>query len=182
MTLARWPNKGTVQMGNILDPGPTRKDADLQTRGGTFNYTYDRPELWTQADDIWLDGIFGYSWEWSYNKIASIDTENKSITLAYGEMSGLFKNWYPDFHFAQNLLEEIDMPGEYYIDRSQGILYFMPTAAFQADNPEITVSMLKTPMINTANTSYVTFEDLILENGRIPGGHHGRQPCPAGAL
>ncbi|MCA0753539.1 Ig-like domain-containing protein [Paenibacillus sp. N4] len=166
MTLARWPNNGTVQMGSILDPGPTRKDADLQTRGGTFTYTYDRPELWSGADDIWLDGIFGYSWEWSYNKIASIDTENKSITLAYGEMSGLFKNWYPDFHFAQNLLEEIDMPGEYYIDRSAGILYFLPTAAFQAEAPEITVSMLKTPMINAVNTSYVTFEDLILENGR----------------
>lgn len=47
------------------------------------------------------------------------------------------------------------------------------------DNPEITVSMLKTPMINTANTSYVTFEDLILENGRdsgavIMGGSHVR--------
>ncbi len=169
MTLARWPNKGTVQMGNIIDPGPTRKDADLQTRGGTFTYTYERPELWTQADDIWLDGIFGYSWEWSYNKIASIDTQNKSITLAYGEMSGLFKNWYPDFHFAQNLLEEIDMPGEYYIDRSKGKLYFMPTAAFQASNPEITVSMLKAPMISTLNTSFVTFEDLILENGRDSG-------------
>lgn len=39
--------------------------------------------------------------------------------------------------------------------------------------------MLKTPMINTANTSYVTFEDLILENGRdsgavIMGGSHVR--------
>ncbi|OKP97146.1 OmpL47-type beta-barrel domain-containing protein [Paenibacillus sp. P46E] len=169
MTLARWPNKGTVQMGNIIDPGPTRKDADLQTRGGTFTYTYERPELWTQADDIWLDGIFGYSWEWSYNKIASIDTVNKSITLAYGEMSGLMKTWYPDFHFAQNLLEEIDMPGEYYIDRTQGILYFMPTAAFGENNPEITVSMLKTPMISTVNTSHVTFEDLILENGRDSG-------------
>ncbi|ACT02807.1 Ig-like domain-containing protein [Paenibacillus sp. JDR-2] len=178
MTLARWPNNGTVQMGDIVDPGPTRKDADLQTRGGTFKYTYDRPALWTQADDIWLDGIFGYSWEWSYNKVASIDTVGKTITLAYGEMSGLFKNWYPDFHFAQNLLEEIDMPGEYYIDRSQGILYFMPTAAFkQKANPEITVTMLKTPMINTVNTSFVNFEDLILENGRdsaavIMGGNH----------
>ncbi|WP_284645667.1 Ig-like domain-containing protein [Paenibacillus silviterrae] len=179
MTLARWPNNGTVQMGNILDPGPTRKDPDLQTRGGTFAYSYERPELWTQANDIWLDGIFGYSWEWSYNKVAAIDTANKTITLAYGEMSGLFKNWYPDFHFAQNLLEEIDMPGEYYIDRSRGILYFMPTAAFQTDAPEITVSMLKTPLINAVNTSYVTFEDLILENGRdsaavIMGGSHVR--------
>jgi len=178
MTLARWPNKGTVQMGEIMDPGPTRKDADLQTRGGTFKYTYERPSLWTQADDIWLDGIFGYSWEWSYNKVASIDTVNKTITLAYGEMSGLFTNWYPDFHFAQNLLEEIDMPGEYFIDRSQGIMYFLPTAAFQKKaNPEITVTMLKTPMINTVNTSHVTFEDLIMENGRdsavvIMGGNH----------
>src|SRR5690606_24270471 len=41
MTLARWPNNGTVQMGNILDPGPTRRDPDLQTRGGTFTYTYE---------------------------------------------------------------------------------------------------------------------------------------------
>ncbi|WP_438445432.1 Ig-like domain-containing protein [Gorillibacterium sp. sgz5001074] len=167
MTLARWPNNGTVQMGTILDKGPDRKSPDLQTRGGTFTYTYERPDLWTQAEDIWLDGIFGYSWEWSYNKIAAIDTINKSITLAYGEMSGLFKNWYPDFHFAQNLLEELDMPGEYYIDRTKGVLYFMPTAAFAAaENPEITVTMLKTPMINAVNASFITFEDLILENGR----------------
>lgn len=65
MTLARWPNAGavkpTVQMGDIIDPGPTRKDADLQDRGGTFTYGYDRPKYWTQADDVWLDGIFGYS-------------------------------------------------------------------------------------------------------------------------
>ncbi|WP_238392531.1 Ig-like domain-containing protein [Paenibacillus antri] len=166
MTLARWPNEGTVQMGDILDPGPTRRDADLQQRGGTFKFTYDRPQYWTQADDIWLDGIFGYSWEWSYNKIANIDLENKTITLRYGEMSGIFTNWYPDFHFAQNLLEEIDMPGEYYIDRAKGVLYFLPTASFAEANPDITVTMLKTPMINAVNASHITFKDLILENGR----------------
>ncbi|THF76279.1 hypothetical protein E6C55_19475 [Cohnella fermenti] len=178
MTLARWPNDSTVQMDEILDPGPTKKDADLQDRGGTFTYTYDRPQYWTQADDIWLDGIFGYSWEWSYNKIESIDTTNKTITLRYGEMSGIFKNWYPDFHFASNLLEEIDMPGEYYIDRDNGKLYYLPNAEFLASaSPEITVTMLKTPMINALNASYITFDGLILENGRdsaavIAGGSH----------
>ncbi|UQZ37388.1 hypothetical protein C2I18_05420 [Paenibacillus sp. PK3_47] len=169
MTLARWPNEGTVQMDEILDPGPTRKDpnGEVHTRGGTFTYTYDRPQYWTQADDIWLDGIFGYSWEWSYNKIASIDTAAKSITLRYGEMSGIFKNWYPDFHFAQNLLEEIDMPGEYYIDREAGKLYFLPNAGFAASaDPGIEVTMLKTPMINALNASYIDFSELVLENGR----------------
>lgn len=181
MTLARWPNEGTVQMDEILDPGPTRKDpnGEVHTRGGTFTYTYDRPQYWTQADDIWLDGIFGYSWEWSYNKIASIDTEAKSITLRYGEMSGIFKNWYPDFHFAQNLLEEIDMPGEYYIDRQAGKLYFLPNADFMTANPSIEVTMLKTPMINALDASYIDFSELILENGRdsavvFMGGSHMR--------
>ncbi|MFD2880197.1 right-handed parallel beta-helix repeat-containing protein [Paenibacillus rhizoplanae] len=159
-------------------PGRTRTGKCIRA-GGTFTYTYDRPQYWTQADDIWLDGIFGYSWEWSYNKIASIDTAAKSITLRYGEMSGIFKNWYPDFHFAQNLLEEIDMPGEYYIDRPAGKLYFLPNAEFAAANPDIEVTMLKSPMINALNASYIDFSELILENGRdsaavFMGGSHMR--------
>ncbi|WP_150274639.1 Ig-like domain-containing protein [Paenibacillus tepidiphilus] len=168
MTLARWPNEGTVQMDEIIDPGPSRTspNGEVHQRGGTFSYTYDRPQYWTQADDIWLDGIFGYSWEWSYNKIASIDTAAKTITLRYGEMSAIRKTWYPDFHFAQNLLEEIDMPGEYYIDRQAGKLYFLPNAEFAAANPTLEVTMLKTPMINALNASYIDFSELVLENGR----------------
>jgi len=168
MTLARWPNEGTVQMDEVMDPGPSRTEPEeVHTRGGTFSYTYDRPQYWTQADDIWLDGIFGYSWEWSYNKISSIDTQAKTITLRYGEMSGIFNgSWYPDFHFAENLLEEIDMPGEYYIDRQAGKLYFLPNAEFETSTPDIEVTMLKTPMINALDASYIDFTGLVLENGR----------------
>ncbi|WP_166844776.1 Ig-like domain-containing protein [Isoptericola sp. BMS4] len=181
MTLARWPNAGavkdTVQMGDIVDPGPTKDDADLQERGGTFAYGYDRPQYWGQADNIWLDGIFGHSWEWSYNKIESIDTDARTITLRYGEMSGLMKTWYPDFHFAQNLLEELDAPGEYYIDRDAGLLYLMPNAAFRAERGDVTVTTLDEPMIRTEDASYITFDDVVMEYGRalgavIAGGSH----------
>ncbi len=181
MTLARWPNAGaakeTVQMGDIVDPGPTRADADLQERGGTFAYTYDRPQHWTEADDVWLDGIFGYSWEWSYNKIESIDTSAKTITLRYGEMSGIMKSWFPDFHFAQNLLEELDAPGEYYIDREAGKLYLVPNAAFLAGRGDVVVTTLDEPMIRADGASHIVFDDLVLEYGRataavILGGDH----------
>ncbi|GAA1720147.1 hypothetical protein GCM10009809_14850 [Isoptericola hypogeus] len=173
MTLARWPNAGavtdTVQMDEILDPGPVEGDADLQDRGGVFSYSYDRPGYWGQADDIWLDGIFGQSWEWSYNKIESIDTDARTITLRYGEMSGLMKTWYPDFHFAQNLLEELDAPGEYYIDRDAGTLYLVPNASFLAERGAPVVTTLDEPMIRTDGASHVTFDDLVLEYGRAMG-------------
>ncbi|MFE6968546.1 Ig-like domain-containing protein [Isoptericola sp. NPDC057653] len=181
MTLARWPNAGaakdTVQMNKIVDAGPTKNDADLQERGGTFSYSYDRPQYWTQAKDVWLDGIFGQSWEWSYNKIDKIDTDARTITLRYGEMSGLMKTWYPDFHFAQNLLEELDAPGEYYIDRDAGMLYLVPNASFLAQRGAPVVTTLDEPMIRTDGASYVTFDDLVLEYGRataavILGGSH----------
>ena len=170
MTLARWPNADaatpTVQMGDIIDPGPTRSDADLQERGGTFAYTYDRPKHWTAAKDIWLDGIFGYSWEWSYNKIEKIDTAAKTITLRYGEMSGIMKSWFPDFHFAQNLLEELDAPGEYYIDRDAGKLYLIPNAAFTQGRGDVTVTTLDEPMIRAEDASHITFDDIVMEYGR----------------
>ncbi|WP_226531101.1 Ig-like domain-containing protein [Microbacterium paraoxydans] len=181
MTLARWPNADaatpTVQMGDIIDAGPDRNDADLQDRGGTFAYGYDRPQYWTQAEDVWLDGIFGYSWEWSYNKIESIDTDAKTITLRYGEMSGIMKSWFPDFHFAQNLLEELDAPGEYYIDRDAGTLYLIPNAAFTSGRGDVTVTTLDEPMLRADGASYVTFDDLVMEYGRataavILGGSH----------
>lgn len=181
MTLARWPNAGaakdTVQMNKIVDPGPTKDDADLQERGGTFSYSYDRPQYWGGAKDVWLDGIFGQSWEWSYNKVEKIDTDARTITLRYGEMSGLMKTWYPDFHFAQNLLEELDAPGEYYIDRDTGMLYLVPNASFLAERGAPVVTTLDEPMIRTDGASYVTFDDLVLEYGRalgavILGGSH----------
>ncbi|WP_241681259.1 Ig-like domain-containing protein [Pseudactinotalea terrae] len=167
MTLARWPNNGdTVQMDEIIDVGPTRADDDLHDRGGVFSFTYDRPQHWAQAEDIWMDGIFGYSWEWSYNKVASIDLETKQLTMRYGEMSGLMKTWFEDFHHFENLLEELDSPGEYYVDRDAGILYFQPNAGFQHGTGAVTVSMLSEPMLRTDGASHVVFDELVLEYGR----------------
>lgn len=177
MTLARWPNAGTVQMGEIVDAGPTRHDDDLHDRGGSFTFTYDRPTHWQQADDIWMDGIFGYSWEWSYNKVESFDLENQTLTLRYGEMSGLMKTWFEDFHHFENLLEELDVPGEYYVDRSEGILYFQPNPTFTVGEGDVVVTMLAEPMLRTDGASHVTFDELVFEYGRataavILGGDH----------
>ena len=181
MTLARWPNpdqhfpkmlwkddnwrKGVVARSGIVDPGPGSKNPDYLKRGGTFRYDFDRPERWTAAEEIWLDGVFTSSWEWSYNRVAHINLENKEITLRFGESSSIKNEYSGNFFFAENLLEEIDQPGEYYIDRSCGILYFLPERGFQ-NGADVHLSALVPTMIQIRDASDIMFRDLVLDTGR----------------
>ncbi len=112
MQLARWPNAGWVKIAGV----PGGKD------GGRFGYDGDRPKRWLDADDVWVHGFWTHDWADTYERVASIDTEKRVISTApphgaYGYTKG--KRFY-----ALNLLEELDSPGEWYLDRQSGILYF----------------------------------------------------------
>lgn len=184
MTRARWPNpdealpqylkgsqkdrQGVVGRSAIIDKGPTGNDPDFMERGGTFSYAFDRPSLWTQADDIWLDGVFTWSWEWSYNQVSKIDLEKKQITLHYGEVSGIADQYSNDYFFAENLLEEIDQPGEYYLDRKTGVLYLLPPPGFGPDSV-IEIPQLTQPMVVLNGASHVTFRNLRFDLSRGTG-------------
>jgi hypothetical protein len=183
MTRARWPNPdealpqylkghqkhrlGVVGRSGIVDKGPTMNDPDFMERGGTFTYDFDRPARWTQAEDIWLDGIFAWSWEWSYNQVARLDRDKKQITLRYGEVSGITDQYSSDYFFFENLLEEIDQPGEYYLDRSTGILYLLPPADFAT--AELAVPLLAQPMITLTGASHIVFRNLHFDLSRSAG-------------
>jgi len=176
MTLARWPNDATVSRTRIIDPGPKgvdnsftaggAGDPDFWERGGTFAYDFDRPEKWPQAQEIWLSGILSWSWEWTYNKVAAIDTAKKQMTLRYGEVSGVFDAYSGNrFHF-ENLLEEIDAPGEYYIDRAAGILYLLPPPGFDEPGVEIELTSHAGPLVQARGASFVVLRDLVFELSR----------------
>ena len=181
MTLARWPNpdqhfpellwsadrhrKGVVARSAIVDPGPGIGDPDFLTRGGTFTCPFDRPARWVKAEEVWLDGVFAWSWEWSYNRVAKIDPSTNQITLRYGEVSRISDKYSGNFFFAENLLEEIDQPGEYTIDRTLGRLYLLPDAAFH-QSAAIHLSTLDETMVQVVNASDVTLRNLRFDTGR----------------
>lgn len=157
---------GGATTGKVIAPiGWGGKSPDLHERGGAFTYEYDRPGLWSNAKDIWISGVFGMSWEWSYNRVAAIDAKTKTVRLAYGETSGLNKNWFKDFHHYENLLEEIDAPGEYFIDRAGGRLYLYPPDDMTPAST-VTVSILTEPLLSLTGVSHVAFENLTLTTGR----------------
>ncbi|HEY6503593.1 MAG TPA: right-handed parallel beta-helix repeat-containing protein [Chitinophagaceae bacterium] len=163
MRLARYPNDTLIPLGKVLDPGSIPRNGDFSHRGGKFHFAIDEPNRWTAAKDIWISGFFRYGYADDAVQIADIDLKNKIISTKqetlYGFENGKnFQRW-----FAYNLLEEIDCPGEYYIDRVSGILYFYQP---EEDLKTIEVSMLEEPLMQLKNTSFIQFNGINFECSR----------------
>jgi len=176
MKLSRWPNDSAISIGKVIDAGSVPRDGDFSNRGAKFNFTTDRPKRWGLAKDIWISGFFKYGYADDAVKIAELDTLKKIITTVqphlYGFEGGkIFQSW-----FAFNLLEEIDQPGEYYIDRRNGILYLFPPAG---ELKNIELSLLNSPLVTLRNASRIKIRNIIFENSRgiglyIESGHSNK--------
>lgn len=168
MKPARWPNDSLVPIGKVIDPGSIPRNGDFSHRGGKFTYEVQRPARWALANDLWISGFFRYGYADDAVRIARLDTANKTLTTEQETMYGfeggkVFQRWY-----AFNLLEEIDRPGEYYIDRKAGMLYFMPPAG-RLETLEL--SFTESPLLVMENVSYVHFKNLIFECSRGMGAY-----------
>ena len=149
MTLARWPNGEWTKIAGVPDGA----------QGGRFAYEGDRPSRWLSSKDIWVHGCWTWDWADSYEKVAGIDTAARVIATepphgVYGYAEG--RRYY-----ALNVLEELDSPGEWYLDRGTGVLCFWPPSDPSAC--EVTVSILEQPIIALDGASFVTLRGLSLE-------------------
>jgi len=176
LPLARWPNQGWTPIKKAVETGEdgVARLVDENRQAKAFQYEGDRPKRWVKADDAYLHGFWWFGWMDQHVKIDQIDTQRRVITLAAIPGGGIRKDqWF----CALNLLSEIDQPGEWYLDRAGGTLYFMPPEGFPKRT--IVCSLLAEPLIALAEASYVTVQGLILEATRgvaavIGGGSHNR--------
>lgn len=176
MPLAGWPDIGekTDAVGHNGAGSPTTLNGYTVVAGtggdtpDSFSYSGDRPQRWIGEKDAWLHGYWSYEWADSYEKIKSIDPARKTITLGppathYGKPSIVPGHRYR----AVNVLSEIDHPGEWYLDRDTGILYFYPPS--DPETADVHLSMLESPVLDMEQVSHVTFQGLTWENGRGDG-------------
>ncbi len=124
MTLARWPNVNFTHITGLLWENPVDVRGAKGDLVGKFIYEGDRPARWVTEKDPWAHGYWFWDWSDGRQRIASINPASKLVTLApphhvYGYRIG-------QYFYGYNLLSELDSPGEYYIDREKGLLFFMP--------------------------------------------------------
>ena len=161
MEVARWPNDdfARIEATAGLCPEGDSHGGELDDLEAGFIYDGDRPGRWQGLEDVWLHGYWAWDWANSYEQLESYDPCTGLIKTrpphgTYGIKSG------QRFYFL-NVLEELDRPGEYYLDRASGILYFWPPSPASA--AEATVSLLEEPLIRSRDAGHLSIEGLTLE-------------------
>lgn len=172
MQPARWPNKDFVYTGEVLDTGskvfskgsaqgfitPHKPEPP---RPGSFRFPNPRLARWSRARDVWVHGYWGRDWSDEYLPVAAVDPVDGVIHMGmptrYGHYSG------KRFYFL-NLLEELDSPGEWYLDRQTGILYFWPPKPLETAT--VSVSLLNGLLLSLRDVSHVVFRGITFEQTR----------------
>jgi len=179
MTLARWPNADAPEAGwagfsKAVDTGlpkPNSEDPAMRKRRpGSFIFEDARPERWRLEEGVWLLGYWTHDWSDEVIRVASYDREKKVIALAaphgYGIMGGTWGSAKRRF-FALNTLDELDAPGEWYLDRAAKRLYFYPEGAL--DKSLIVLATLTQPLVKVSKAKHVKFVELAFEYGHGSG-------------
>lgn len=170
MILARWPNEGNWEK-IAGHPETTGKGDDhggkIGELEGGFFYAGDRPSRWKDTSDLWVHGYWAWDWANSYERVAELDVERRFVrTAAPHGLYGFRKG--QRIHFL-NVLEELDQPGEWFLDRKDGVLYFWSPESRTADGnfkPEAVLSLLSQPLLRMSDASHIIFRGVIFEATR----------------
>ena len=161
MRLARWPNDGFLKVGKVHGG---RFRSDESGSPGEFEYGGQRPQRWKTTEDVWMFGYWVHLWAGRSVKVARLDTERSRLTTA-GRSSYGYREGQPYYFF--NVLEELDEPGEWYLDRMSGVLYLYPPTDFAGS--AVQFSVLSAPFVVIKDTAHVTLGGLVFELGRAEG-------------
>jgi Right handed beta helix region len=178
LTRARWPNvdgpdhgfarvtelidAGSVPRNRAPDVAPNQKETG-EPKGGSFRLDDERVKRWATANDVWALGYWRWDWAEEQLPIEQIDPSTGTISLGLPHRYGLKQG---ASFYVTNLLEELDAPGEYFIDRSTAILYMWPPS----DQPphKIIVTTMARPVISITGAHDLSFEGLTIEGTRGP--------------
>lgn len=124
-TYARYPNKG-----DKIERLPMKNEVFNSGENGEaweIGISDERCLDWEWNDDIWVYGNFFAEWHHLYMKLGKIDKEKKTMKGDISDTNYHAIRYQYDFtHFFANVLEELDVPGEWHLDRTNGLIYVYP--------------------------------------------------------
>ena len=100
---------------------------DLPASKRYFGFDPDELKAWPRSREIEMHVFPAWGWVSSIEPVAELDLEGGVGTLAGPEANQELR--VGNRYFLENILEELDVPGEWYLDRDDGVLHYWPTTA-----------------------------------------------------
>lgn len=163
MTVARYPDEGFITIKRLETDGTTPVDI-RGTKGiveGKFYFDDEEFLTWEKEKDIWVLGYWFWDWDNKRQKVMKIDPARKSLELS--EPYSTYGYRVDQYYYVYNVLAELDQPGEFYLDRESGILYFYPPEEMA---PERLLFSLIPNLVRLENASHLVWSGFLLEGCR----------------
>ena len=165
---ARWPK---IEANDCFNSGWARIEAPAEPDSRTaFRYEPGGlPHRWAKPTEAEVNVFFGIDNEWGNEiiPVASIDRATRTITLARAGRDFDRPSWFWNVPYragarfaVENVLEELDRPGEWCLDSEEGKLYFWPPKG-SIEGLEVVAPKLDR-LVALERTSYVTIRGLTL--------------------
>ena len=110
--MARFPNR---------DPGAYVFDGVT-----SFDELCRRAESWRKPQTGFLHAIHVHRWGSLHYRITSFNRDKGKLQLEGGWQQNRTSDFRKDQAMVENIFEELDSPGEWYLDRDAAVLYFYP--------------------------------------------------------
>jgi hypothetical protein len=158
-TVARWPNEDYAEVGTTLAAGTAQSDTGMSfTVLGSVSGNFAN---WNSADNALVTGFFSQDWAVEHVFLKSVIPNLKLITTRTTGVYPLNKNNAHRRFFVQNLLEELDAPGEWFIDKNTNILYIYPPQG--TADAELPYS--EKVLVRLSNARHIRFEGITFDGG-----------------
>ena len=169
-TLARWPNNGFVKTGEVLGKDAIREaGSNSGFKEATFRFLEDRPMRWLDEPDVRLYGYWYWDWYEEFQQVTSIDPTNHTFTL--GKPYSSYGYRQDQRYYAVNVFRELDQPGEWYLDRRNGKVYWLPPKGTDPNRSACVMSILAEPLFELENVNHFILLGLTIQESRGDGIH-----------
>jgi hypothetical protein len=122
---ARKPNSGFLKVKGM--PEGTPKTVGYHTDCQSFEFAKgDMDKNWSNLEDV--EVIVYHFWTDSHLPIESIDESSNTITFRHKAGKVFTDDFSEDGarYIVENVFEELDVPGEWYLNRKTGLCYYFP--------------------------------------------------------
>ena len=144
---ARTPNQGYLYTADILTPFDRGKwyASDIVAKTG-FVFRNQDIQRWRNFEDALV--VIYHSWTTSVHFISELNPDEHIVKLTPPSTWPIGYWWeYNTRYHVENILEALDEPGEWYLDRNAGVLHYWPLPGEELTSVEVVAPVVRQTLV-----------------------------------